>query len=282
MDLGVFFRVIWRFRVVVAIGLRTRARARRALRSLASTSKAARPRSPTGETRAMAELHDADHQSRAGSPGALGLLAGFRPEPLRDAGHDLREPRTERRGQADHGAQTGTSGTVRSRRSLCCQLNNSSAAPLPLMTIAATTKSARSSAAVAERATAAFLDFLRAEQTDNGIPRTSASSWRDQARDAARLLKGRSKTTPLGLPRGHDRVHRARVRPRESPSARPRGSAGRKGRPPGSHRGFTRAPQRLDSAFDQRLHRNAGRSWPPRSCWGRSRCSCWPHSRTSS
>jgi hypothetical protein len=78
--------------------------------------------------------------------------------------------------------------------------NNSSAPPLPLMTIAATTSSAPRSVAVAERATAAFLHFLRVEQSNNGIPknkRVVVSEIKHATPPV--LLKGRSKTTPIAV-----------------------------------------------------------------------------------
>lgn len=199
MDLGVFVRVIWRFRVVVAIGFVL------AL-SLAALSLARvdfKGSSPSVSYRQQEQWQSYTTLiiSPRGFPWGRSVFSlDFDPSrfaTLATIYANLAQGDAVKRIMVrDWNIRHG----VIQAQPVLSNLNNSSAAPLPLMTIAATTKSARSSVAVAERATSAFLDFLRAEQKDNGIPsdkRVVVSEIKHATKPV--LLKGRSKTTPVAV-----------------------------------------------------------------------------------
>lgn len=199
MDLGVFFRVIWRFKVVVAIGFVLAL----ALATLSLARVDFKGGSPSLSYRQQEQWQSYTTLiiSPRGFPWGRSVFSlNFDPSryaTLATIYANLAQSDAVRRIMArDWNVRQGA---IQAQPVLSSP-NNSSAPPLPLMTIAATTSSARSSAAIAERATAAFLDFLRAEQSDNGIPAKKRVVV-DEIKHATPpvLLKGRSKTTPVAV-----------------------------------------------------------------------------------
>jgi hypothetical protein len=199
VDLGVFFRVLWRFKVVVAIGFVLALGL--ATLSLARVDfKGGSPSLSYRENEQWQSYTTLIISPRGFPWGRSVFSLNFDPSrfaTLATIYANLAQSDAVRRIMArDWNVRQGA---IQAQPVLSSP-NNSSAPPLPLMTIAATTSSARSSAAVAERATAAFLDFLRAEQSDNGIPANKRVVV-DEIKHATPpvLLKGRSKTTPVAV-----------------------------------------------------------------------------------
>jgi hypothetical protein len=199
MDLGLFFRVLWRFRLVVALGfvmaltLATLSLARVDFRGGAPTlayrqaeqwqsytTLIISPRGfPWGRSVFSLDFDPARYATLATIYANLAQSDAVKRIMARD--WNVRQ------------------GAILAQPVLANQ-NNSSAPPLPLMTIAATTSSAPRSVAVAERATAAFLDFLRLEQSSNGIPKNKRVVVAEiKHATTPVLLKGRSKTTPIAV-----------------------------------------------------------------------------------
>ena len=199
MDLGLFFRVLWRFRLVVALGfvmaltLATLSLARVDFRGGAPTlayrqaeqwqsytTLIISPRGfPWGRSVFSLDFDPARYATLATIYANLAQSDAVKRIMARD--WNVRQ------------------GAILAQPVLANQ-NNSSAPPLPLMTIAATTSSAPRSVAVAERATAAFLDFLRLEQSSNGIPKNKRVEVAEiKHATTPVLLKGRSKTTPIAV-----------------------------------------------------------------------------------
>lgn len=199
MDLGVFFRVIWRFKIVVAIGF-VLALTLAAL-SLARVDFKGGSPSVSHRQQEQWQSYTTLIISPRGFPWGRSVFSlNFDPSRFATlatiyanlAQSDAVKRIMVRDWNIRHAA-------IQAQPVLSTS-NNSSALPLPLMTIGATTSSARSSTAAAERATSAFLDFLRAEQSDNGIPtdkRVVVSEIKHATPPV--LLKGRSKTTPVAV-----------------------------------------------------------------------------------
>jgi len=199
VDLGVFFRVIWRFKVVVAIGFVLAL----ALATLSLARVDLKGGSPSLSYRENEQWQSYTTLiiSPRGFPWGRSVFSlNFDPSrfaTLATIYANLAQSDAVRRIMArDWNVRQGA---IQAQPVLSSP-NNSSAPPLPLMTIAATTSSARSSVSVAERATSAFLDFLRAEQSDNGIPTNKRVVVNEIKRATPPvLLKGRSKTTPVAV-----------------------------------------------------------------------------------
>jgi hypothetical protein len=199
VDLGVFFRVIWRFKVVVAIGFVLAL----TLATLSLARVDFKGGSPPLSYREKEQWQSYTTLiiSPRGFPWGRSVFS-LEFDPSRFAtlatiyANLAQSDAVKRIMVRDWNVQQGAIEA----QPVLSSPNNSSAPPLPLMTIAATTSSARSSTAVAERATAAFLDFLRAEQSDNGIPankRVVVAEIKHATQPV--LLKGRSKTTPVAV-----------------------------------------------------------------------------------
>lgn len=199
MDLGVFFRVIWRFKVVVAIGFILAL----ALATLSLARVDFKGGSPSLSYRQQEQWQSYTTLiiSPRGFPWGRSVFSlDFDPSryaTLATIYSNLAQSDAVKRIMVrDWNVRQGAIQA----QPVLASANNSSAPPLPLMTIAATTSSARSSAEVAERATSAFLDFLRAEQSTNGIPKNKRVVVEEiKHATPPLLLKGRSKTTPVAV-----------------------------------------------------------------------------------
>ena len=199
MDLGLFFRVLWRFRLLVALGLvmaftLTILSVARVDFSGGSPQLVYRQKeqwqsyttliiSPRGFPYGRTGFSPNDDPSRYGT--------------LATIYSNLAQSDAVRRIMARDSKIRGGSIVA---QPILASANNSSAPPLPLMTIAATTSTGARAVAIAERATAAFLDFLHSEQSTNGIPKGKRVVVSEIKRATpAVLLKGRSKTTPVAV-----------------------------------------------------------------------------------
>jgi hypothetical protein len=199
VDLGVFFRVIWRFKVVVAIGFVLAL----ALATLSLARVDFKGGSPSLSYRQQEQWQSYTTLiiSPRGFPWGRSVFSlDFDPSryaTLATIYSNLAQSDAVKRIMVrDWNVRQGAIQA----QPVLASANNSSAPPLPLMTIAATTSSARSSAQVAERATSAFLDFLRAEQSTNGIPKNKRVVVEEiKHATPPLLLKGRSKTTPVAV-----------------------------------------------------------------------------------
>jgi hypothetical protein len=199
VDLGLFFRVLWRFRLVVALGFVMAL----TLATLSLARVDFRGGSPSLVYRQSEQWQSYTTLiiSPRGFPWGRSVFSlEFDPSrfaTLATIYANLAQSDAVKRIMArDWNVRQGS---ILAQPVLANQ-NNSSAPPLPLMTIAATTKSGPRSAAVAERATAAFLDFLRFEQSNNGIPKNKRVVVAEiKHATPPVLLKGRSKTTPIAV-----------------------------------------------------------------------------------
>jgi hypothetical protein len=199
MDLGLFFRVIWRFRLLVALGF--------VVAIALTTLSLARVDFRGGSPKLV-------HRQQEHWQSYTTLIISPRGFPWGRSVFSLNYDPSRYGTLATIYANLAQSDAVKRimlrdwhirqgvilAQAVLANQNNSSAPPLPLMTIAATTSNRHRSVALAERATAAFLDFLRSEQSDNGIPESKRVVVAEiKHATPPVLLKGRSKTTPVAV-----------------------------------------------------------------------------------
>ena len=199
MDLGLFFRVIWRFRVLVATGL---------VLAFVLTVLAVARVSFQGGTPRLAYRQKEQWQSYTT------LIVSPRGFPWGRSVFSLDYDPSRYGSLATIYSNLAMSDAVKARMirldpnvvgaTILAQPvlagNASNAPPLPLLTIAATAANGKDSVTDAEHATSAFLQFLKGQQSENGIPqnaRVNVSVIKHATPPT--LLKGRSKTTPAAV-----------------------------------------------------------------------------------
>jgi hypothetical protein len=196
MDLGLFFRVIWRFRILVALGL---------VIALSLTVLAmARVSFSGGPPRLVYRQHEQWQSyttlivSPRGFPWGRSVFS-LNYDPSRYASlatiyANLAESDAVKRRMI----REDPHATILAKPLLAGSASN--APPLPLFTVAATARSGGTAVTDAEHATSAFLQFLKGQQSDNGIPqkaRVNVAVIKHATKPE--LLKGRSKTTPAAV-----------------------------------------------------------------------------------
>ena len=197
MDLPHFFRVIWRFKFLVAGGL---------LLAFALAVLAVFKVSPTGPNKLQyrqAQQWADDATLLVAPPGFPwgGTVIPPSADPAKFASlatiyaHLISSAEVKRLvvrgGPVDFAAEPIISTVVP------YSYQSSNSPPLPLITLEAQAATKARAVELVNRVTKAFLDYLRIQQTRAGLPIDKRVVVRVVDKDQIRLLKGRSKTMPI-------------------------------------------------------------------------------------